>query len=129
MVQAISTRSPAPLPPPLASPLEKLQVADLQSSVGAAAQTSQRLLRIRDGQGQGIRCVGRQAWITQENDGRDIFVAAGESFILDRPGLALVSAFSESAIVVVKSAATQAGDDPKLAVSRMVRLRADLTTS
>lgn len=37
-------------------------------------------------------CCAGTIWITQEGDPRDIFLAAGERFTLDRPGLALISA-------------------------------------
>ena len=40
-------------------------------------------------------------WITQSNDPRDIVIKGGESFVLDRPGLALVCAAAGPAVVAV----------------------------
>ena len=50
-------------------------------------------LRIRDGCGQVVSVFDGLLWLTQENDGRDLFLSRGESFTLDRDGLALVHAF------------------------------------
>jgi hypothetical protein len=50
------------------------------------------ILDIRDGEGLLVTCVRGVLWITQSNDTDDIVVGAGESFALDRPGLAIVSA-------------------------------------
>ena len=44
----------------------------------------------------GIALVEGSVWITQQNDPRDIALDAGESFIFDRPGLAIVQALLTS---------------------------------
>jgi len=49
-------------------------------------------LRLRDAAGCTVMCCAGTVWITQENDARDIFLAAGESFTFDRKGLALIRA-------------------------------------
>lgn len=49
-------------------------------------------LRLRDAAGHTVMCCAGTIWITQENDVRDIFLSAGESFTFDRPGTALISA-------------------------------------
>jgi branched chain amino acid efflux pump len=49
-------------------------------------------LKLRDAVGHTITCHAGTVWITQENDARDIYLAAGESFAFDRPGLALINA-------------------------------------
>jgi len=54
----------------------------------AADQT----LRLRGAAGWAITCCAGTVWITQEGDPRDIFLGAGESFTLDRAGLALIYA-------------------------------------
>ncbi|TMJ26848.1 MAG: DUF2917 domain-containing protein [Alphaproteobacteria bacterium] len=50
------------------------------------------LLDIHDGEGLLVTCVDGVLWITQSNDTDDIVLESGESFVLDRPGLAIVSA-------------------------------------
>ena len=59
-----------------------------------------RLLRIADPEGRGIAVIGGAVWITQQGDARDLFVAEGESFTFDRPGLALVQALRPSRLLV-----------------------------
>jgi hypothetical protein len=49
-------------------------------------------LRLRDRVGSGVALFDGKVWITQQSDPRDIFLGAGESFVFDRPGLALVQA-------------------------------------
>jgi hypothetical protein len=67
------------------------------------------VLDIRDGEGRLVQCLRGVLWITQSNDTDDIVIHAGQSFVLDRPGLALVSAPIGSAVVVV-----QAGSDERV---------------
>jgi hypothetical protein len=59
------------------------------------------LLDINDGEGFAIECLEGAIWITQSNDPRDIVVKAGQSFVLDKPGLALVCAAAGPATVAV----------------------------
>jgi hypothetical protein len=63
------------------------------------------LLDIDDGCGLAVACVDGFVWITQSNDARDIVLKAGQTFILDRPGLALLAAPVGPATVVVRKAA------------------------
>ena len=49
-------------------------------------------LQVRDAAGCTVSCCAGTVWITQENDIRDVFLAAGESFTFDRKGLALIRA-------------------------------------
>jgi len=49
-------------------------------------------LQLRDAAGCTVMCCAGTVWITQENDARDIFLAAGERFTFDRKGLALIRA-------------------------------------
>ena len=58
------------------------------------------LKRIEDGEGLIVRVLEGEVHITQERDRRDYFVPAGRTFILDRPGLALVFAIRPSALTV-----------------------------
>ena len=56
--------------------------------------------RIEAGQGQRVTCVRGPVWITQERDERDTILAAGQSFVLDRPGVAVVFAFRPAIVTV-----------------------------
>jgi hypothetical protein len=62
-----------------------------------------QLLDLHDGEGLEIACLEGAVWITQSNDPRDIVIAAGESFVLDKPGLALVCASAGPATVAVEA--------------------------
>jgi hypothetical protein len=55
--------------------------------------------RIDGGKGLQITAVKGVVWVTQANDPRDIVLSRGESFILDRQGLAVVYALKDAAIV------------------------------
>jgi Protein of unknown function (DUF2917) len=56
--------------------------------------------RIENARGLRISCVRGAAWITQERDPRDLILAAGQSFVLDRPGLAVAYAFKDAVITL-----------------------------
>ena len=60
------------------------------------------LLDINDGEGLAVGCLEGAVWITQSNDPRDIVLNAGQSFMLDKPGLALVCAAAGPATVAVE---------------------------
>jgi Protein of unknown function (DUF2917) len=60
-----------------------------------------KLIGIDHGEGSRVSCVEGALWITQSNDPRDIVIKGGESFVLDRPGLALVCAAAGPAVVAV----------------------------
>jgi Protein of unknown function (DUF2917) len=68
------------------------------------ALKARELLDIHDGEGLTVTCINGVVWITQSEDTRDIIVAAGQSFILDRPGLALVAAPVGPATITVRAA-------------------------
>ncbi len=57
------------------------------------------LFDIEDGEGLAVTCVSGAVWVTQSYDPRDVVLTDGESFVLDRPGLALVSAPGGAAAV------------------------------
>lgn len=63
---------------------------------------AREVLDIRNGQGLVVRCLAGALWITQAGDTDDIVLKAGQCFVLDRPGLALVSAPVETATVVIE---------------------------
>ncbi|MEO7761578.1 MAG: DUF2917 domain-containing protein [Casimicrobiaceae bacterium] len=43
---------------------------------------------------------GGAAWVTQEHDTRDVMLGAGQSFILDRDGTAIVVAPTETEVAL-----------------------------
>jgi len=55
-------------------------------------------LRIVDGRGLLIHVWRGSLWITQERDRRDIVLEAGDSFRLDRNGVALVKAWDDTVL-------------------------------
>ena len=65
---------------------------------------SHQVLKVRGGSGHTIICHSGAVWVTQDRDQRDIVLGAGESFALDRNGLALVQALGQSAISIVPAA-------------------------
>ena len=77
-------------------------------------------LPVTDGQGLQVRCISGNLWITQAGDFRDVVLHEGELFILDRPGLALVTALLQPADLVIEpearehrsAAATKLGAPP-----------------
>jgi hypothetical protein len=69
---------------------------------------NREVLNIHDGAGLLVRSLHGALWITQEDDSDDIVIEDGESFVLDRPGLALVSAPIGPADLVITGAPTAA---------------------
>ena len=61
----------------------------VQGSIGMPRGS---VLRIEDGRGVVVHAWEGHFWITQSGDTRDCFIAPGESFTLDRDGVALVHA-------------------------------------
>ena len=57
-----------------------------------------RFLRVMDGAGSTLTAHTGSVWITEEDGMRDVVLRAGQSLRLQRPGLALVEAFSDAAI-------------------------------
>jgi hypothetical protein len=55
---------------------------------------------VRNGRGALVFVESGTAWITQEDDRRDVMVSAGESFRLDRDGVALVQPYRAATITV-----------------------------
>jgi hypothetical protein len=50
------------------------------------------VLGIDDGRGLRLRVAAGAVWLTQQGDGRDVVLRAGESFVIDRPGRTVVQA-------------------------------------
>ncbi len=47
-----------------------------------------------------VKALGGSVWITQDGDIRDVVLQAGDSFILDRKGPALISPLGEAQVCV-----------------------------
>jgi hypothetical protein len=62
-------------------------------------------LQLVDAVGMTINCVDGCLWITQHRDTRDFVVGPSESFVLDRPGLAVIQALTESNVEIEEPAA------------------------
>jgi Protein of unknown function (DUF2917) len=60
------------------------------------------LFAISDGEGFTVTCLDGSVWITQSDDGRDIALIAGQAFVLDQPGLALVCAAAGPATLAIE---------------------------
>jgi hypothetical protein len=60
-------------------------------------------LRLRNRAGWTVRALCGTAWITQDGDSRDIVLEAGDTFVLDRNGAALVSALDETRISITRA--------------------------
>jgi hypothetical protein len=59
-------------------------------------------LRLRDGVGVEVRCLLGSLWITEEGEREDRILCRGQSFVLDRQGLSLVTALGGPAMLVVQ---------------------------
>lgn len=62
------------------------------------------VLRIADGPGRTVAVFQGLLWITQQEDPRDTLLGAGETFQLDRPGMAVAQALQDSRIAVLAAA-------------------------
>lgn len=60
------------------------------------------LFEIQGGRGVALECHEGVVWITQSDDPLDIVLTASESFLLEKSGLAIVSACGGSAAIAVK---------------------------
>jgi quercetin dioxygenase-like cupin family protein len=58
------------------------------------------LLPLHDGAGATVVCVEGELWITQEHDGEDVLLSAGESLRLSRNGRTVVQALRGSHVAV-----------------------------
>ena len=67
-------------------------------------------LRLQDAAGWTVACLSGSVWLTQEADTRDLFLDAGESFTLDRVGLALILARQDSALAIRPASASQSAE-------------------
>lgn len=66
--------------------------------------------RIADGKGLQITALRGVVWVTQADDPRDVILARGQSFIIDRGGLTVVYALREASILVGPAGHVSAAD-------------------
>lgn len=57
-------------------------------------------LQLDNAVGGTIVCLRGGVWITQHHDTRDIVLGAGERFVFDRPGRAIVQATADSLVSI-----------------------------
>ena len=48
--------------------------------------------------GHAIRCLSGTLWVTQEGDGRDHVLAAGDEFVIESTGVIVVQAFTPALV-------------------------------
>jgi hypothetical protein len=65
---------------------------------GHFAMTRGNVLRIEDGRDVLIHVNAGELWLTQEADGRDRYLAAGQWFRLDRNGVALAQSLDRTVV-------------------------------
>lgn len=53
-----------------------------------------------DARGARVHCRGGSVWVTQEGDRRDIVLEPGDSILIERDGMAVVSALRDASIEV-----------------------------
>jgi hypothetical protein len=59
------------------------------------------ILRLSGARGQRIEALHGELWITIDHDLRDIVLAGGEGFTVDRDGDTLISALDDASLVVL----------------------------
>ena len=62
--------------------------------------TRNQVMKVQGGIGHTVVCHRGAIWVTQYGDLRDVVLHAGETFTLDRDGIALMQAFAQSAISI-----------------------------
>ena len=62
-------------------------------------------LGVREAQGARVVCDQGILWLTQEGDSRDIFLRAGEEWVIELNGLVLIQALDEAAIKILSRTA------------------------
>ena len=65
-----------------------------------------QLIAVRDGKGVRVACLSGALWITQELSTADVLLEAGQSFVIDHPGLTLVMALRPSNLRVTEARAS-----------------------
>lgn len=98
----------------------------MQSTIGAKRAVRMArgaFARVVDGKGAIVSVWDGALWITQEGDRRDYYVGAGDSFELDRDGVAVIYAMQQA--VVTLTAPAHAHSALGAMSHRLARLWAD----
>ncbi len=61
------------------------------------------ILVVLNPSGKTVTCVRGCLWITQDGDPKDVVIAAGDSYTLDRAGRMLVSALEDSSVMLAEA--------------------------
>lgn len=61
-----------------------------------------QLVAVRDGKGVRVACLSGSLWITQEQRTADVILEAGQSAVIDSPGLTLVMALGPSTLRITE---------------------------
>lgn len=88
-----------------AGPAVQRPVVEIRAAGRAVALSARQHLHLRQAKGMTVEVLKGLVWITQETDVRDTFVRAGERFVLDRDGDALLAAETESRLCLKPAAA------------------------
>ena len=65
---------------------------------------------VRDGKGVRVSCLSGALWIRQEQSTSDVVLEAGDSFVINQPGLTLVMALRPSNLRVCEPRASALWD-------------------
>jgi hypothetical protein len=97
----VAGRSGQPVPPLLAT-------IELNPAGNALYLQRDQHIKMRDAAGWAVRALSGILWITQDGDSRDIVLEAGQSFVLDRNGIALLTPLGKADICVEHDAGRHA---------------------
>jgi hypothetical protein len=100
------------------------------------ATPGRQTLRIANPHGHRVVALTGEVWLTQDRRLEDVVLRPGESYDIEGPGLALVTAFTSSDVEVISPAGAAAVSTPSLAsvdferyVRRARQLRAEAVGS
>jgi hypothetical protein len=66
------------------------------------------VIRLNEAEGLAVACLDGAVWITQADDPDDVVLKPGQAFVIDRPGLTLVSAPGSRASIMIRPARNEA---------------------
>jgi hypothetical protein len=84
--------------PPAANGTGAERTMNLTLSLSSIALERDQLIAVRDAVGLRVSCLDGALWITQESMAADVVLEAGQSFVVDAPGLTLLMALSPSTL-------------------------------